>query len=148
VKRARDIMKSADMSNETLVNLYTQRLDAMRKYFSGRRCQIPAGGRMVKLTDVVRAFEIHLWRRAAVTAAHAAYKTALAERDEDEAAVRLIDDAMKGWVRHRFGGDSDEARDFGYSPRKKPVGRAVAPIEDAPVEATPAVNAPAAGGDA
>ncbi len=142
VKKEKKIMRNASTNNDTTIDLYEQRIAAMKDHVCGARYQIPVTGQVLTPARVVRTLEDCLRRRTAVADALAAYKAALAERDEGDARFRGVDDALKNWVLNTFGAGSTEAKAFGYEPRKMPT-RAVAPVE-----MTPAVNAPAAGGDA
>jgi hypothetical protein len=111
----------ANTSNSSTVTVYAKRIGAMKKYVSSVKGEIPVGGQVLKPAGVLDAFQDCLDKRTAVAVTHAAYKAALAERVESDQRFRVTDEAMKGWVLNRFGVDSPEAIEFGYSVRKAPT---------------------------
>ena len=105
-------------SNDSIVSSDTKRVGALKKYLAKVRTEIPVDGKLLKPAGVTALFQASLDTQAAVTAARAAYKAALAACDEAKDQRKRADDALKSWVLNRFGADSVEAHEFGYSARK------------------------------
>ena len=118
-------MGANKVSNATVVTNNTKRILALNKHVTGKKPEIPIGGRVLKPAQVTAVFQDSLDKRAAITAALAAYKAALAAGVEAEANRRVAEAALKAWVLNRFGADSTEAHEFGYTARKTAVLSAV-----------------------
>jgi hypothetical protein len=114
-------MANSKFNNDSIVTNNTKRIGGMKKYVTNSKTEIPVGGEVLKPADVIAIFQDSLDTRAAVTAAHAQYKSALADRATAEAKRSVADEALKGYVLQRFGANSAEAHEFGYSARKVPV---------------------------
>jgi hypothetical protein len=108
------------IANSTVVTNNTQRIAAIKKYVTNSKTEIPIGGAVLKPSDVIAVFQDNLDSRADVTATQASYKEALASRAISEQKRVVTEDGLKAWVLHRFGADSAEAHEFGYSARKVP----------------------------
>jgi hypothetical protein len=109
-------MKKID--NVTVVARNTQIINATKKHVTNSKTEIPVGGEMVKPATLIAVFQASNDTRTDVVSAYGAYKAALEARENAEATRATYDEAMKAWVLNRFGGNSQEAHDFGYAPRK------------------------------
>ena len=118
LKKERTAM-GAKINNATIVNNNTKRILAMKKHVTSSTTEIPIGGELLQPAQVIAVYQNSLDSRATVTAMLAGYKAALVERARTEAKLGVTEDALKGWVLNRFGVDSAEALEFGFSPRKK-----------------------------
>jgi hypothetical protein len=114
-------MGTEKANNNTIVTNNQKRINALKKYVTNSKTEIPVSGEVLKPAQVISVFQDSLDTRAAVTATQASYKSALADRVNAEVKRQATDDALKGWVLNRFGADSAEAHEFGYSARKSPV---------------------------
>lgn len=114
-------MGTLKASNATVVTNNQKRILALKKYVTNSKTEIPISGEVLKPAQVISVFQDSLDTRAAVTATQAAYKSALADRVDAESKRQATDEALKAWVLNRFGADSAEAHEFGYSARKVPV---------------------------
>jgi hypothetical protein len=119
-KKDRSIM-GKNISYESIVVSSTTRLGAIKKFVKNGKTEIPLAGDVLKPADVSAVFQASLDTQVAVNAGRAAYKEALAAREVAEQRRSVIDEALKGWVLNRFGADSAEAHEFGYSARKVAV---------------------------
>jgi hypothetical protein len=108
------------ISHQSVVGSSIKRLAAMKKYVTDSKLTIPVGGKLLNPAQVAAIFQSSLDTQAAVAAQHAAYKGAMADRDEAEDLRRVADEAMKNWILQLFGDGSTEATEFGYAARRKP----------------------------
>jgi hypothetical protein len=108
------------INNSTIVTNNTKRISAMKKYVTSKT-EIPIGGAVLKPAQIIAVFQNSLDKRAAVTATQAEYRSAVAERVEAESTLQATDDSLKQWVLNRFGANSAEAIEFGYSARRTPA---------------------------
>jgi hypothetical protein len=109
-----------NISHDTLVSNDMLRIAALRKYVTDPKLQIPSGDGLLTPSEILAQFQTSLDQHAAVNAARAAYKAALAARDAMAAKHRVFDEALKYWVLFSFGPESTQAREFGYALRKPP----------------------------
>jgi hypothetical protein len=109
----------AKNSNDAISNQNTRRIEALQKYVTSAKTEIPVGGAVLKPADVIAVFQDDTDNRKEVTATRAAYGAAVATRDASELKRQVTDEALKGWVLNRFGETSTEAKEFGYAPRKR-----------------------------
>lgn len=104
-------------SNSTVVDTCTLRLNALKKHLSAKT-QVSINGVHYTVAQLIDAYQACLDTRAALLAAQASVKTALAERDAAENARLAIEHGLKVWVIGRFGATSPVAHEFGYGPKK------------------------------
>jgi hypothetical protein len=116
-------------SNATIITNCNKRLAAIKKYLANPSLEIPVNGAMVVPATIAAAFQNDLDKRAVVVTTKAAYGAAVAAAKSSGEERSVVDDALKYYVLHRFGADSAEAKEFGYSPRKKPRVSAAARAE-------------------
>ncbi|MGO8997114.1 MAG: hypothetical protein ACLQVI_27680 [Polyangiaceae bacterium] len=114
-------MGTQKISNDTVITNNQKRILALKKYVTNSKTEIPISGEVLKPAQVIAVFQNSLDTRAAVTATQAGYKSALAARTTAETKRQATDDSLKAWVLNRFGANSTEAHEFGYSARKTPV---------------------------
>ena len=106
-------------NNDATVNQNTKRIEAMQKYVTNAKTEIPIGGAVLKPADVIGIFQDDTDNRKEVAVTKAAYGSAVAKRTASELKRQVADEALKGWVLNRFGETSTEAKEFGYAPRKR-----------------------------
>jgi hypothetical protein len=117
--------RASRLPNADIIDACTTRIAAIKKYITNSKTEIPVSGQLLNRAGVIAIFQGSLDTRAAVSTTKAELKAAQAERDDAETVRAAADDALKGWVTHRFGADSTETHAFGYGPKKV----AVIPVE-------------------
>ncbi len=106
------------VANDVVISTATKRIHAIQKHVTNAKTEIAINGEVMKPAAIAAVFQHCLDTRAAVAAKHGEYKAALDARSIAEAKRLSIDDGLEDWVLNRFGKNSPEALEFGYSPRK------------------------------
>jgi hypothetical protein len=104
---------STTKSNAKIVSTCGQRLAALKKYVKAKAA-MTVGGESMKLSDLVAAYQAAIDTRSALIPQQAAFKAALAARDDAEVTRRAIDKKLKAWVNNEFGASSMQAQEFGF----------------------------------
>lgn len=103
--------------NATMISSASQRVSALRKHLASRD-EVFVDGKSFKASVLIAIFQNTIDTRGEVVTTRGKYKAALAARATSESQRLAVDDALKSYVLNRFGADSAEAHDFGYSARK------------------------------
>jgi hypothetical protein len=104
-------------NNATVIARSNQRITALQKHL-GAKDTVFIQGKTVNTAALVAVFQSAIDTRGEVVSTQGEYKAALAARETAETARAITDDALKEYVLQRFGANSAEAHDFGYSARK------------------------------
>jgi hypothetical protein len=108
---------STKPNNAVVVDTCTKRLNALKEY-AGNKGTIPMNGADLKISDVVAIYQDCLDSRAALSKSRTQVKVALTTKTNAEQARVDADVALSAWVTTKFGAGSQQAQDFGFSPRK------------------------------
>jgi hypothetical protein len=113
--------KDSKPSNASVVDKCTQRLTALKNYVTNGKTEISIDGVAHKATEVTAIYQTCLDTRAALATKRSEAKVALNNRAAAEVSRRAADRALKAWVVHKFGANSQQALDFGFPPPKVPT---------------------------
>jgi len=109
---------STQPNNATVVDTCTKRLNALKEY-AGNKGTIPMNGQDLKISDVLAIYQGCLDSRAALAKSRTQVKASLATKTSAEQARVDADVALGAWVITKFGAGSQQALDFGFTPRKQ-----------------------------
>ena len=120
-------MMTKNILNATeVVDLCTKRLAALKKYVPNTTTQIPINGEIMTVSNVVAVYQDCLDARTGLDTQRALVKAAMGTTEAAELKLRTTEQPLRAWVVNTFGPDSQQAHDFGFPPRKKPVRTVVA----------------------
>jgi hypothetical protein len=104
-------------NQKTVLGTCTQRQLALNKHGKAKT-PMSINGEQLKLADVIGIYQASLDILAEVSTKRAELETALTNRATIEAKRRATDTGLRAWVTGEFGPDSQQARDFGFLPKK------------------------------
>jgi len=104
-------------NSSVIVDRCKQRIEAL---LSGvpAKAEITIDGTRYTRAQVVAIYQASLDTRAALVKSRAQVKVDLAARSTAEVDRLAIEAGMKAWVVSQFGAESNEAYEFGYTPKK------------------------------
>jgi hypothetical protein len=112
-------MSNNKPSNATVIDVCTQRLNAMKQYVQPNT-PIAVNGAQKTAADVTAVYQSCIDSRAVLATARAGVKTDMATVASNDATRAVTDRALKGWVNAQFGVGSTQAIAFGFPAPKKP----------------------------
>jgi hypothetical protein len=104
-------------NNAKIVDTCTQRLQALKAHVPAKS-EIAIDGTTYKVAALVAIYQADLDTRAALIKSRAQAKVDLNARSVAAANRNAIEPGLRAWVLGQFGASSNEALEFGYSPRK------------------------------
>jgi len=112
--------KTTTRNNASVIDVCTQRLNALKAHLSSTKATIAVNGVQTKAAEILATYQASLDGRATLKSQRADVKATLGTVAASDAKRRVVDRALKAWVVNQYGADSKEAHDFGFPPPKTP----------------------------
>ena len=109
-------MSTPKQSNSTVIDSCTQRLQGIALYLSGVGT-ITINGVDHTAAQLTAMYQADIDTRSALVTKRSAVKVAMTARAVATTARRAADKGLRTWVINKFGVDSKQALDFGFTPR-------------------------------
>ena len=104
-------------SSSVIVDICNQRIQALEKDVSTKSV-ITINGASYTRAQLIAIYQASLDTRAALVTSRGQVKVDLAARSTAEQNRLAIEAGVKAWVVAQFGAESNQAYDFGYTPKK------------------------------
>jgi hypothetical protein len=113
-------MSTKRVNSASVIDVCTQRLNALRAHLSSTKATIAVNGVQTKAAEIIATYQASLDGRATLNSQRADVKATLVTVAASDTKRRVVDRALKAWVVNQYGADSKEAHDFGFPPPKAP----------------------------